>query len=176
MKLRRVVFRAAAFAAAAACAGCAQLGIRNPFAAPLPQAQPAYHLKHPASETGEAPPSSARTERKRASGGHRTTRSAQHAPEAAKTAAPASAPTITLGGDDRDRANAQQMIDDAGARLAHIDRSKLSADDASSYNQASGFVIAARAAMDQRDYLAASSLARKAWTISQQLAVRAAGP
>jgi hypothetical protein len=176
MKLKGVVFRAAAFAAAAACAGCAQLGIRNPFAAPLPQAQPAYHAERPAPETGEARPSSERAERRRASGGHRTTRSAPHAPEAAKAAAPASAPTITLGGDDRDRANAQHMIDDAGARLAHIDRSKLSADDASSYNQASGFVTAARAAMDQRDYLAASSLARKAWTISQQLAVRTVGP
>ena len=175
MKLRGVVFRAAALAAAAACAGCAQLGIRNPFAAPLPQARPAYHAERPASATGEAPPAPVRTGRKR-EGGYRTTRSAQPAPEAAKTAAPASAPTITLGDDDRDRANAQHMIDNAGARLARIDRSKLSADDASSYNQASGFVTAARAAMDQRDYLAASSLARKAWTISQQLAVRAAGP
>lgn len=176
MKLSGVVFCAAAFATAAACAGCAQLGIRNPFAAPLPQAQAAYHAGHPAAGTVEAPPSPVRTGRKRESGGYRTTRSTQHAPAAAQTTAPASAPTITLGDDDRDRANAQHMIDDAGARLAQIDRSKLSADDASSYNQASGFVTAARAAMDQRDYLAASSLARKAWTISQQLAVRTVGP
>ncbi len=176
MKPRRVVFCVAAFAAAA-CAGCAQLGIRNPFAAPMaPVQQPGYRAEPPAPETERGQPLPERTERNRVSRGSHATRSVQHAPAAAETTAPAPAPTVTLGDDDRDRTNAQHMIDDAGSRLAQIDPSKLNADDASSYSQASGFVAAARAAMGQRDYLAASSLARKAWTISQQLAVRAAGP
>ena len=169
---------AMALMAVATGAGCAQLGLPNPFAASPPPARPAASatrsaLKH---ERAPTPPRSASS----AIGPtpHRVrARAKAHAvaPAPPMTPAPA-ATTVTLGNEDQDRASAEHLINNAGAKLARIDRSKLRGDDASSYSQASGFVAAARLAIQQRDYLAASSLARKASVISDQLAARVGRP
>ncbi len=169
---------AMALMAVATGAGCAQLGLPNPFAAR--PARPAARatrsaLKH---ERAPTPPRGA----PEATGPtpHRVrarakTHAVATAPAPPMTPAPA-ATTVTLGNEDQDRASAEHLINNAGAKLARIDRSKLRGDDASSYSQASGFVAAARLAIQQRDYLAASSLARKASVISDQLDARVGHP
>lgn len=158
-------------------AGCAQLGLPNPFAAPAPSAATSMRpsIKQ---ERAQPPPHGA----PKAAGAilhHGRSRAKAHAvataPAPPTTPAPA-ATTVTLGNEDLDRANAEHLINHAGAELAHIDRSKLRGADASSYSQANGFVVAARRAIDQHDYLAASSLARKASVISDQLAARVGNP
>jgi hypothetical protein len=63
-------------------------------------------------------------------------------------------------------------VDQAAARLAHIDRSKLPGDASAAFQQACDLASAARKAMDRGDYLAASSLARKASTLADQVASR----
>lgn len=99
--------------------------------------------------------------------------SADAAPPAAVAAPPAEAapqPTVTLagGGDSRDRA--LHLLDDAGARLARIDRSKLSGDSAATYDQANGFLSAGRKAAIDQDYVAATGYAEKASVLANKLA------
>jgi hypothetical protein len=86
--------------------------------------------------------------------------------------APAGATNVTLEDNDGDHLRAQSLLDDADSRLAHIDRTKLTGDKATTYHQASVLASAARKAMDQHDYLAASGLARKATLLTAQLTSR----
>lgn len=86
--------------------------------------------------------------------------------------APAGTTNVTLEDNDGDHLRAQSLLDDADSRLAHIDRSKLTGDNATTYHQASVLASAARKAMEQRDYLAASGLARKATLLTVQLTAR----
>ena len=86
--------------------------------------------------------------------------------------APGKTTNVTLEDNDADHLRAQALVKDAAARLARIDRSKLTADGATAYNQASELANAARQAMAQQDYLAASGLARKATLLTEQLASR----
>ncbi len=88
--------------------------------------------------------------------------------------APAKTTRVTLEDNDADHLRAQALVDDADARLAQIDRSKLTGESATAYNQASDLASAARQAMTQQDYLAASGLARKATLLTEQLASRTA--
>jgi hypothetical protein len=99
--------------------------------------------------------------------------------EPATASAPAQAPpqpsrtvNVTLEDNDANHLRAQALIDDADARLARIDRSKLTGESATAYNQASDLANAARQAMTQQDYLAASGLARKATLLTEQVASR----
>lgn len=80
--------------------------------------------------------------------------------------------SVTLVDNDADHVRAQALVDDADARLARIDRSKLTGESATAYNQATNLASAARQAMTQQDYLAASGLARKATLLTEQLASR----
>jgi hypothetical protein len=99
-----------------------------------------------------------------------------NAPVEAETPTPAATPaessTVTMEGKDAGRAEAQTLLDGANSRLALIDRSKLTGDTSAAFQQASGLAHAARKAMDQGDYLAASGLARKASTLADQVAAR----
>jgi hypothetical protein len=99
-----------------------------------------------------------------------------NAPVEAETPTPAATPaessTVTMEGKDAGRAQAQTLLDGANSRLALIDRSKLTGDTSAAFQQASGLAHAARKAMDQGDYLAASGLARKASTLADQVAAR----
>jgi hypothetical protein len=89
--------------------------------------------------------------------------------EASPPTAPGSAgpgevkPTVTIGSDENDRTEAERLLNDADARLARVDRAHLGGEDASNYRQAAEFARSAHNALDQRDYLAASSLAKKAF-------------
>jgi len=77
--------------------------------------------------------------------------------------------TVTLDDNDADRQQAQTLVNDADSQLARIDRTKLSGEDTAAYDQASDLTDAARKAMVQSDYLAASGLARKAALLTAQL-------
>jgi hypothetical protein len=81
-------------------------------------------------------------------------------------------PNVTLEDNDADRDRARALVDGANARLAQIDRSKLSGETSAAFHQASDLAGAARKAMDQHDYLAASGLARKATMLTDQVAAR----
>jgi hypothetical protein len=85
---------------------------------------------------------------------------------------PTQATYVTLEDNDADHLQAQALLDDADSRLAQIDRSKLTAENAAAYDQASDLAKAAHNAMVQHDYLAASGLARKATLVTAQVASR----
>ena len=166
----RSIGRVAALWLSLQLGGCAVIGRHWPYRTVLPPASASNHAHHPASSATarEKPP---------AAQAHGTDQSDTSGKATATGAGPAqSAPggttIVTLDDNDADRYRAQALIDDASTRLARIDRSKLKGEDHTAYNQASGLADAARKAMQQRDYLAASGLARKASVLTAQLAAR----
>jgi hypothetical protein len=64
------------------------------------------------------------------------------------------------------------LLEQAKARLAHINRASLADNTASIYQQANELINAAERAVVERDYLAASSLAEKASALTSQLPER----
>ena len=90
-------------------------------------------------------------------------------PEASAPAAPTPQPSVTLadGGASRDRA--LRLLDGAGARLAKVDRGKLSNESATTYDQANDFLRAGRKAASEQDYVAASGYAQKASVLASKL-------
>ena len=101
------------------------------------------------------------------------------APHSASHVAPAAAPappaapspkaTVTLAdGPSKDRA--LRMLDDAGEKLAKINRNALGSDGATTYDQASAFLRAGRKAATDDDYVAASGFAEKAVILAGKLA------
>lgn len=86
--------------------------------------------------------------------------------------APAGTTNVTLEDSDADRNRARALVDEANARLAQIDRSKLTGETSNAFRQASDLANAASKAMAQHDYLAASGLARKASMLTDQVAGR----
>ena len=85
-------------------------------------------------------------------------------------------PTVTIGSDENDRTEAERLLNDTDARLARVDRAHLSGEDASNYRQAAEFARSAHGALAQRDYLAASSLAKKASVLTSTIAVKGSSP
>jgi hypothetical protein len=85
-------------------------------------------------------------------------------------------PTVTIGSDKNDRTEAERLLNDTDARLARVDRAHLSVEDASNYRQAAEFSRSAHNALEQRDYLAASSLAKKASVLTNSIAVKGPSP
>lgn len=83
------------------------------------------------------------------------------------------APTITLDNDQAARQSAQRLLDSANAKLGKIDRSKLSQDDAATYEQATGFADAAQQAIGEHDYVGATGLAEKASLLADKVAATA---
>lgn len=113
-------------------------------------------------------------------------RSREHESAAARPSAPASgeasappaapapaeaapAPTVTLAGDSDARDRALRLLNDAGARLAKVDRSKLSRDSAATYDQANDFLSAGRKAAIDQDYVSATGYAEKASVLASKL-------
>src|SRR6266446_2320930 len=84
--------------------------------------------------------------------------------------------TVTIGSDENDRTEAERLLNDTDARLAKVDRAHLSGEDASNYRQAAEFARSAHNALEQRDYLAASSLAKKAYVLTNSIAVKGPSP
>ncbi len=86
------------------------------------------------------------------------------------------AQTVTISSDENDRTEAVRLLNDTDARLARVDRAHLSGDDASNYRQAAEFARSAHSALAQRDYLAASSLAKKASVLTNTIAIKGSSP
>lgn len=84
--------------------------------------------------------------------------------------------TVTIGSDENDRTDAERLLNDTDARLAKVDRAHLSGEDASNYRRAAEFARSAHSALAQRDYLAASSLAKKAYVLTNTIAVKGSSP
>ncbi len=133
----------------------------------------------PAYETHYNAPSPPRPSESRALTGRNErekTASRPSAPPPTQPAAPAAPPpeaapqpTVTLAGDGDARDRALHLLDDAGARLAKVDRSKLSRDSAATYDQASDFLNAGRKAATDQDYVAATGYAQKASVLANKL-------
>ncbi|MGH7906950.1 MAG: hypothetical protein ACREP6_10000 [Candidatus Binataceae bacterium] len=79
-------------------------------------------------------------------------------------------PTITFADDGVTKDRAAATLAATNEKLARIDRAKLRGSDAITYEQANGFVIAARRAIQRQDYLAASGFARKASLLADKVA------
>jgi hypothetical protein len=160
--------------------GCSTIWHHGSSEAPLPQTS--------ATPTASHPTPTARKSRTRVPGsrtGHSAvaskTQSPAGVPESAVSlpvttppagVAPTGTTNVTLEDNDADREQARTLVDGANARLAHIDRSKLTGEASAAFRQASDLASAAGKAMEQHDYLAASGLARKASMLSDQVAGR----
>jgi hypothetical protein len=169
----RFIMRLTALTLLMQLGGCASARSRWPFQSePQPAAPPANHVRR------QAVPTTASTDQpKREGNGSERPAPPRKEPSIANVPAqtpPASVKTtsVTLVDNDADHVRAQALVDDADARLARIDRSKLTGESATAYNQATNLASAARQAMTQQDYLAASGLARKATLLTEQLASR----
>ncbi|MBV8451922.1 MAG: hypothetical protein JOZ29_06565 [Deltaproteobacteria bacterium] len=82
---------------------------------------------------------------------------------------PPPAPLVTLENSDDAKVNAQRLLDQAILKMTHINRAELMASTASTYQQANELINAAQRALADQDYMAASSLAEKASTLTSQL-------
>lgn len=87
----------------------------------------------------------------------------------APPAQPIPKPTVTLA-DGPSKERAERLLDDAGAKLAKVDRNTLGADSATTYDQATNFLQAGRRAATEEDYVAASGFAEKAAVLAAKLA------
>jgi hypothetical protein len=168
----RLMTRLAAVTLLFQLGGCTAVRNRWPFESQLPPAPLTSiraHHQFPPSTVTETP---SREEKEKARAG--AIRKPPPTVSMPAPTPPASAePTVvTLEDGDADHLHAQSLLNDADARLALIDRSKLSGENATAYDQASNLANAARKAMVQQDYLAASGLARKAALLTAQLASR----
>jgi hypothetical protein len=74
-----------------------------------------------------------------------------------------------MGDSEGAKAKASQVIADTAARLGTVDHEKLSATDATQYQEANSFMAAARDAMQQQDYPAANGLAQKAAALTERI-------
>jgi type IV secretory pathway VirB10-like protein len=161
--------------------GCSEL--LEPFQPESPPPQPAHAAKYvppsvvtPAYSEDEVPPPPVH---KRATS--RTAHPASPAPPppAAVASLPSgnsnedanSKPSLTLDGEDDSRASAETLLYKVDKRLAVIDRTKLTAADAATFDEANGFASSAHRALADHDYVVASGLAEKASTLTGRLNV-----
>jgi hypothetical protein len=149
--------------------GCASIRSHWPLGNQSLPVTPTYNHHRPASPAAEQP-----ANEEKGTNQADAVRKESATVSVPKQTPPAEAGTtnVTLEDNDGDHLRAQSLLDDADSRLAHIDRSKLTGDNATTYHQASVLASAARKAMEQRDYLAASGLARKATLLTLQLTAR----
>ena len=77
--------------------------------------------------------------------------------------------SVSLAGTGDLKQRAEQSVSDLGTRLARVDASAFSPDDAQTYLQALDLERAARRALSDRDYLAALDLSRKATDLAGTL-------
>ena len=152
--------------------GCASLRSHWPFGNQLLPAASTSNRTHrpfPPATAGETPP---KEEKETDRAGAVRKEPASASGPAQNPPAPAETTNVTLEDNDADQLRAHALLDGADTRLTHIDRSKLTGENANAYDQAIDLANAARKAMVQHDYLAASGLARKATLLTEQLASR----
>ncbi len=80
-----------------------------------------------------------------------------------------SKPSLTLAGEDDSKQSAELLLKKVDRQLTSIDRNKLSASDAATYEQANDFASSAHQALAAHDYVVASGLAEKASLLSGRL-------
>jgi len=80
-------------------------------------------------------------------------------------------PSLTLDGEDDSRASTEMLLYKVDKRLAVIDRTKLTASDAATFDEATGFASSAHRALADHDYVVATGLAEKASTLTGRLKV-----
>ena len=80
-------------------------------------------------------------------------------------------PSLTLDGEDDSRASAEVLLYKVDKRLALIDRTRLTPSDATTFDEANGFVSSAHRALADHDYVVATGLAEKASTLTGLLNV-----
>ena len=85
---------------------------------------------------------------------------------------PTPAPLVTLENGEDPKAHAQRLLEQASVSLTGFRRAELPGSTASTYEQASELINAARHALADKDYPAASSLAEKASALIGQLPSR----
>ncbi len=158
---RLVIALSVALAASIVASGCSYLSNHWPhelnFAAAPRQHRPHHMVTHESSGAN----------------GEMTPPVSEASPSA--PGSPAGA-TVTIGSDENDRTEAERLLNDTDARLARVDRARLSREDASNYRQAAEFARSAHSALAQRDYLAASSLAKKASVLTNTIAIKGSSP
>ncbi|HTY53564.1 MAG TPA: hypothetical protein VMB26_00105 [Candidatus Binataceae bacterium] len=81
--------------------------------------------------------------------------------------------SVTLADDDAQKSRTEKLLTDSDTRLAKIDRSQLTADGASTYDQAQQLTMAARQALGNHDYVLASGLAEKASLLANTIVLKA---
>lgn len=174
--LGRVLTAAAAVTAVSLMlSGCINATGSLQFPSFMRPTQPASYTPAPYYEPQSAPPTVIEGHRVSRNahehqGSHRnSSRSAQMITPAPPPAEAVPQPTVTLAGDGEDRDHALRLLNDAGARLAKIDRNKLGKDSAATYDQASGFLSAGRKAALNQDYVAATGDAEKASVLADKL-------
>lgn len=187
MKVRYAARSAAAAALSLALSGCFGPGGSwqlPAFMRPAPPPVAETHLSEPSAGgeiNGSVPAVKNEKQAKKTRLRHPSERvePASEEPESETPAAPPAAPapppvepqpkpTVTLaGGPSRERA--ERLLDDTGAKLSRIDRSRLGVDSATTYDQANNFLQAGRKAATEDDYVAASGFAEKAAVLAAKL-------
>ena len=172
--MRFFVSPIAALAIAAAISGCAET---TSSLAPLQQPPPASTTSNrPATEKRHVRSASHKEAASRSEEGSTTPPGppGSNLPATSvpgKQAAPAT--TVTLADEQAQKDHTEKLLNDSDVRLGKIDRSHLSADDASTYQQAQKLNLAARQALERRDYLMASGLAEKASVLAIMIGEKA---
>jgi hypothetical protein len=158
-------------AGALALGGCTSIRSSWPFfgAGSHPAATPVVHRQLPPTVGAQSPTKQGRPSERSKS----VVRSSTEPIPSAQISATGKPTTVTLVDDDAGEQQARILVGDAETRLTRINQAKLTGEDARAYNQASDLASAARKAMVQRDYLAASGLARKSALLSEQLVTHA---
>jgi hypothetical protein len=90
------------------------------------------------------------------------------APAAPPAVQPPEKPSITLA-NGSSKEHVERLLENAGAKLARVQRDALGADSASTYDQANTLLQAGRKAATEEDYVAASGYAEKAATLADKL-------
>lgn len=140
------------------------------FMRPPPPAPTRYYQPSVGGEINNNPPGAENEEHHEHA---HSRRSPEHiVPAAVATPAPPAQPvpkpTVTLA-DGPSKERAQRLLNDAGAKLAKVDRKTLGADSATTYDQANNFLRAGRKAETEDDYVAASGFAEKAAVLAAKL-------
>jgi len=171
--MRRFALQAVLAIVAAAGAGC------SPLHRPTRPAQVASDQASSNDPRSSMPPTQVahEPERHRASSSKRAAAKSNRAPAsdhqstvtASNPGPDTTPPSLTLAGESPSRAQALELIDKADRSLAKIDKSKLTGNDVSTYDQASDFVTSAQRALGENDYFAASGLAQKASILTARL-------
>lgn len=162
---RPIITRAVAIAVGAAASGCANMS--NYWPRQFVPSPPANSYRFHGEERHEysRPNTETAAPNEKASAPRAVLPAAAAAPTEVKT-------TVTFADDEAKKSLAEKLLNDSNTRLAKVDRSRLSAEDASTYQQAAGLADAARKALEQRDYVAASGLAEKASVLSNSISSR----